>query len=384
MATTKGDSARIGALDAVRGMAILAVIATHANSATVAATGSYDIPRALFRFMDFGMFGVQLFFALSGWLLFSLYTGDRPFSQRSYWARRLARIWPLWLVFVAVYFWLYGVPEAGIAWPVAFIACALFLGWLSAALVAIPLGGLTIQQEMGHYALFSVLRRRSAAFLAGTVIAGYASAAGAKALLGHVEPGSLAAGALEAWLRLALFHSWPFFLLGGAAYATMRRWQAGGIRELAPDRRTAGLIGVAVLLGMLTTYQQDTPGFFVVGFVATATLLALMVNALPVAGGALRSIGRYSYFMYFFHFLALRWLQARYIESDLPGDGATSAAWNVVVLAGLFVGATAVSWAAGWVSWRVFEGPIVRWAHRIGRTQPQAEAKSTTAKLPSS
>ena len=64
--STRSGTQRIGSLDAVRGMAILAVIATHSLSATVAVTGSYSIPPPIFRAFDFGQFGVPLFFALSG------------------------------------------------------------------------------------------------------------------------------------------------------------------------------------------------------------------------------------------------------------------------------------------------------------------------------
>ena len=95
---------RIPALDAVRGVAILMVVATHSLSATVAVTGSYNIPAPLFKLFDYGQFGVQLFFVLSGWLMFSLYTGHGDFLQSSYWARRWARIWPLWIVFVVATF----------------------------------------------------------------------------------------------------------------------------------------------------------------------------------------------------------------------------------------------------------------------------------------
>ena len=275
---------RIGALDAVRGVAILAVIATHSLTATVAVTDSYSMPPQVLKAFDFGQFGVQLFFVLSGWLIFSLYWGDRPFTQAVYWSRRWARIWPLWVIFLAVSFIVYGVPDTGYPWFVAFVVGALFLGWLSPVLVAIPLGGLTIQQEMGHYLLFSLFRRRSGLFLACTVIAGYLSMIAAQGLLVLVGHDSAAGWALDAWLRLSLFNSWPFFLLGGAGYITFTRWRRGGVTDLFPQRSwTTAAILVALALSMLTSYSEaEIPGYFVLGYVVLLVGIALAGNSLPV------------------------------------------------------------------------------------------------------
>lgn len=228
-----------------------------------------------------------------------------------------------------------------------------------------PLGGVTIQQEMGHYALFSVLRKRGPMVIALSVIAGYASWAGATFALGHVEAGSLPAQALEAWLRLALFRSWPFFVVGGAAFVIYRRWSTQGFREgLAMRPWTAVVVTAAVLMSFLTTYSQGTPGFFVLGFVALAAVLAICANQIPAIGPALRSIGKYSYFMYFMHFVILRWIQDLYTGSDLPQGGSTSGLYNVGALIVTVVIAAALSWMLGWVSWRVLESPVLNWTRR--------------------
>lgn len=360
-----GRTHRIGTLDAVRGMAILAVIATHSLSATVAATGSYAIPTPIFRVFDYGQFGVPLFFALSGWLLFALYTGSRGFSAKVYWSRRIARIWPLWVIFLIVSYVAFGVPDSGLPAWWGFLLGALFLGWWSATLVSVPLGGLTIQQEMGHYLLFALFRKRGAAFLAGTVIIGYLSEWLARGVASSATEGSLIGTIAAAWLRLTLFHSWPFFLLGGAAYVIYRGWRTNGVAPvLRTSPGTALLIAAAVGLGLLTTYAQETPAYFVLGYVIALAILAIAIDAIPRAGAALQSIGRYSYFMYFMHFFILRWIESGYRNLGLPSEDSTSIVQNSFILITIFALATFTSWALGWLSWRLLESPIMNWTRR--------------------
>lgn len=360
-----GPAQRVGALDAVRGIAILSVICTHSLTAVVAFTGSMDIPSIVFRAFDYAQFGVPLFFALSGWLMFSLYTGEKPFSQKLYWSRRWARIWPLWAIFTVVSYALYGTPDTVMPLGIDLLLVLLFLGWLSPILIIYPLGGYTIQQEMGHYLLFSAFRRRGPMFFAGTVIVGYATWILAKVGLTLVEPGTIWSGAFDAWLRLGLFRSWPFFLLGGAAFVLYRIWRTRGVGEGLPrDPKVALMISIALFLSLFTEYGQQTPGFFVLGFVVLGAAMGIVMNEVPALGPALRSIGKYSYFMYFMHFIVLRWLQRLYIDSSLPGDDTTSPLYNVMALVVTAAIATAISWCLGWVSWRVFEKPILSVVHR--------------------
>jgi peptidoglycan/LPS O-acetylase OafA/YrhL len=356
---------RITTLDAVRGMAIIGVILTHSLTAVVAMTGSYEMPTNIFNVVANGQFGVPLFFALSGWLMFSLYTGEKRFTQALFWSRRWARIWPLWVIFTVVSYVLYGAPDTALPLAFAVLLVLLFFGWLSPVLIVYPLGGVTIQQEMGHYLLFSLLRRRGPALLACTVIVGYASWLLAEYALVRVQPGSWPALALEAWLRLALFRSWPFFLLGGAAFVVYRAWRANGVREVLPrDPWVALTVSTALLLTFFTSYAQGTPGYAVLGYVVLAAALAVAANGIPIIGPVLRSLGRYSYFIYFMHFIVLRWLEGVYRSADLPGGNTTTGVYNMALLAAVVVVTTAISWCIGLVSWRVLEKPILDFAHR--------------------
>jgi len=68
--------------------------------------------------------------------------------------------------------------------------------------------------------------------------------------------------------------------------------------------------------------------------------------------------------MYFFHFWVLRWIEDLYRELDLPGNDQTSVMWNVATLLVIWIVATFVSWAVGWVSWRILEKPILSAARK--------------------
>ena len=360
------EQGRVSALDSVRAVAILAVIATHSLSATVAVTQSFAIPKVIFSVFDYGQFGVQVFFALSGWLIFSLYyQKEKPQTAAHYWSRRLSRIWPLWALFVVVYFVLYNIDTAGIPTWFAIVLALTFLGWTVGALVAVPAGGLTIMQEMGHYLLFWLLRKRGIEAFLISVVVGYLTYYLAKLLEGSQSVPDFVASSMQAWLRLSLFNSWPFFVLGGVSYLGFQWIKRQHEQSGASFLRPAGAMWLvaALVLGSLSVYSQETPGYFVLGYVILSALLGVALNRIPVVNRFFWSIGRYSYFMYFFHFLVLRELEPVFVDSGLISAN-ESMAQNLVILAAMFVLATLISWAVAMLSWKVFESPIMKIARK--------------------
>jgi peptidoglycan/LPS O-acetylase OafA/YrhL len=83
-------------LDGLRGLAILAVVLYHCHPRLV---GTWIYGAALW-----GWAGVTLFFALSGFLITSilLTTRDKPHYFHNFHARRALRIWPVYLLLLAV------------------------------------------------------------------------------------------------------------------------------------------------------------------------------------------------------------------------------------------------------------------------------------------
>jgi peptidoglycan/LPS O-acetylase OafA/YrhL len=89
-------------LDGLRGLAVLAVVLYHCHT-RLAGTWIYGP-------LLWGWTGVNLFFALSGFLITSILieARDKPNYFRNFYARRALRIWPVYFLLLAV---CYSVPE---------------------------------------------------------------------------------------------------------------------------------------------------------------------------------------------------------------------------------------------------------------------------------
>jgi peptidoglycan/LPS O-acetylase OafA/YrhL len=95
-------------LDGVRGLAIVAVMLAHVYSQP------FPLPAAVRSALHFGWCGVDLFFALSGFLITGILLDSRQCTNyfRSFYARRFLRIFPLYygFLFVALLAFPYIVP----------------------------------------------------------------------------------------------------------------------------------------------------------------------------------------------------------------------------------------------------------------------------------
>jgi peptidoglycan/LPS O-acetylase OafA/YrhL len=88
------DGPRLGWLDALRGVAALAVVFQH--------LGPYLLPHAeaaVDRRMDLGIFGVMLFFLVSGYIVPA--SLERRGDVRGFWVGRIFRLYPLYLTVIA-------------------------------------------------------------------------------------------------------------------------------------------------------------------------------------------------------------------------------------------------------------------------------------------
>jgi len=160
-------------LDVIRGVAIIAVVLVHTFQSSVEQFPIGLVPESgtLFVGMSYLRFGVELFFLLSGWLIFSNYLAKSQQLTSTYIARRFTRIWPLWFLFSLLSFstlilqWNSSpvvnrfTSETGYEWVLSFVLVLLFLGWLNPELWNVPPGGWSIQVEVGHYSLFWFLRK---------------------------------------------------------------------------------------------------------------------------------------------------------------------------------------------------------------------------------
>src|SRR6266700_4712282 len=93
--SSAGPAARPGArlawLDALRGLAALAVVFDHASTLVVTSTHSF-----LYQWFNFGQYGVFVFFLVSGYIIPA--SLERKGSIPGFWTGRLFRLYPMYTV----------------------------------------------------------------------------------------------------------------------------------------------------------------------------------------------------------------------------------------------------------------------------------------------
>lgn len=151
MVTTGGRArsraGHIPELDGLRAIAILLVVAFHSRTIAVATTGAQ---RSYLRLAEAGWIGVDLFFVLSGFLITGilLETVGRDGYFRSFYIRRVLRIFPLYYAALAVFAFAVhglGIERIGPPSTTAEVAHWLYLqNWL-------PLFGVEWTRPLAHF-----------------------------------------------------------------------------------------------------------------------------------------------------------------------------------------------------------------------------------------
>lgn len=146
-------------IDALRGLAILGVLAVHSAGIVPAATS------LLHNAQVFGHFGVQLFFLVSGLTLCRSWENRRPFESipiRAFYLRRLFRIAPMFYMALVIHLAVYGVaphPFApqGVSTADIALTAAFLNGFHPSTMNAVVRGGWSVAVEMGFYLAFPLL-----------------------------------------------------------------------------------------------------------------------------------------------------------------------------------------------------------------------------------
>jgi exopolysaccharide production protein ExoZ len=310
-------SSREELIDVLRGLAIAGVISVHVAQTTLEGGSTVQ---SLF---SLGKYGVELFFIVSGYLLFKLYGSNRDSLSKSYYLRRITRIYPLWIFFLFLNVTLKIILEkfgyktylsnfehtnAGVIYSL--ILGATFTLFISSRLWndVVP-GGWSIQSEVAHYLVFPIIRRYKTLFILNFLIVLNIITL---IMRSEYRPGQVLSDAggdsiyIDAWIRLSLFSTVGFFILGGVLY----RWlngvgKAGILTKIKSLPLGLKITGVGYLITFIYLPLPFGKTHEAVIFVTFAIILGLLLNRWLLAQRVMSLIGRYSYFIYFAHFLIL-------------------------------------------------------------------------------
>lgn len=336
-------------------MAILLVVLHHAAQFTPAPTS--PALRTVYDAVLAGWMGVDVFFVLSGFLITGILLDARGDGQRppvgyfrSFYARRVLRIFPLYYLFVGAILLFHPTATShGTWWLWLFLTNVLVsrYGWDAAPPATGHLWSLAVEEQFYLIwpALIATLPRRVFRTTAITLV--------------------FAAPALRAIL-------WAVGESRGAYVLTLPRADAlalgACVAFLVRDRRryieTAWIVAGIALAGLvfLLAYDRLATQYSLWALLGGSDCVALLTAAaiylVVVAPGALRwlsnpalvSLGAYSYAIYLIH-VPMRHAISTWVTAHASG--------TIPVFLGIATGLLVCSWCAAWVLWRVIERPAL-------------------------
>src|SRR5688500_4194322 len=369
--TRRPEAGLIPALDGLRGIAIILVMLHHFTSYRPTSGLDALIGSVLF----FCWTGVDLFFVLSGFLITGILVDTRG-SERyftTFYARRTLRIFPLYYLVLLLAFVVLpkfpavhpvlvgqvGSVDLPPQWPYwsyltnfAIADGGWVHGWVDVA------WSLAIEEQF--YLVWPLMiwlcPPRLVAPLCAVILVAepvarvYARATDVPSLSVYVLPwfrlDGFATGALLAVAQrrgaLPLLDRWvPIVVIGGVAGIIVCTIMGGHTWWWNRWMQQYGYSLIAITAGAMLVRAINRPA---------DSLWPRMLSA-----GWLRAFGKYSYALYLIHAPVMRAVR-EYILN--PQEYETIAPWNAQVL--FYGAATAPAFALAWLSWRLFEAPILR------------------------
>lgn len=355
------ESGHLPALDGLRGLAILLVLAYHF---TLSMSGQGLPARLLFKLTSAGWSGVDLFFVLSGFLITGILSDarDSPNRFRNFYARRSLRIFPLYYGTLAAVLLALPMIESRVG---GFGGVSDASPWLWSYGTNLLVAGRESWFPLSHFWSLAVeehfyLFWPAVIFGCGRKVA--FRVCGAMILIAAaVRIVLVARGAVLAAYCLTACRMDALAI--GSALALAARGP-GGISALVPRAKLAATLSGAALLGLAARGSGlafHDPRVQVVGYPLLAcffaAILALVV-ARPTGSIAtaarfapLRSLGRYSYGLYVYNSLFLLVAEGTSLLHNLIARSGSTALGRCLYVAT----AASTTLAVAWLSYHLFE-----------------------------
>ena len=320
-------------------------------------------------------------FFLSGWLLISIYGINGNKLGKTYWARRMARIYPLWILFLLISFLRWKYTKSGqlqsplmsidgeynfLHSPAGVLLLTLsFTLFVSASLwnSVIP-GGWSIQVEVAHYLLFPFIRRRSLdSMLKIVVLINFLTSVVYIARPKLDTFSDLSLNIIDAWIRLGLYSTIGYFLIGILSFTVFN--QLKGSRNTALNFSDFNISHNTFILFCISLLLVPCPfgnQIEAMGYLILMIFISFGILRNQKLSSIFRFLGRYAYFIYFMHFLALasvNWITKR-LDFTTSQLGAQQAIFVFTLLYAL-----TISSVLAIPSMKFIERPFMKMAHNL-------------------
>lgn len=347
---------------------------------------------------ELGNYGVQFFFIISGFLLSSIYggkhlstikeSGERlhKVNDYSYLRHRLARIWPLWILFLTIgilqSLFNYGpftLAQRGkqFSWQefghyetssssiyvilIALLSGVVFFLWPNPRFedTVIP-GGWSIQSEIFNYFFFLIIRR----FNLRLISIPFLSLLCLLTIL--IESKWITTTNIFVdFIRYGFISNLIWFILGIFIHAVTINFSRFKAKDDPIKIFLKNDYFLFTLIFLFLPFLNSTRGnnlealkvipvLFVIGYV---------LSRISLLGAIVAKLGKFTYFIYFFHFQVLFFL-LKIVDKFNPNFEHLIQASDEkgFVIATLFtiLLVTSISWLIAQFSWRYFESPIIK------------------------
>lgn len=317
---------------------------------------------------------------LSGWLLVSIYGFNGAALGKSFLIKRIARIYPLWVTFLLLSLIRWQITNSGkINSPISSVngnellhstagvvlLTLTFTLFISNSLWnGVIYGGWSIQAEVAHYFIFSLIRNRNLnSILKLCAFINFATSI-IYILRNNMNsfPSPLLQ-ILDAWLRLGIYSTFSYFLLGIISYQFYNEIKRLHVLSISLNvYNISPNIFTLFCVSFLVVPCYGGNQFEAIGYLGIMILASLTIFRSHKMSVFFQFLGRYSYFIYFAHFYALMFVSWAIQRTSFIKPETSS---QQIVFMIMFVFSLIVSSLLAIPSMKYFEKPIIKMAHKV-------------------